>query len=163
MSKGIKSLTDVRGLLDRIADQDRIIEELMELGRTSIEANDRLIKSFEVFAASDKRSEQLSEEALELAEEVADQYQRVVEKYLHRRRKSRAGADEQHKRAELLKQNFWKFYLQERPCCATKKEARRRAHERLIKKYPQYKKNGRIWADSYLPQVIRELERARIN
>jgi len=157
MTDGIEGLFDVGELLNRLAKQKTLIEEQAKLLDGYLEAVEKLIRAHDEREASDKRVDALWEEMIEMTSDLAEHNRRVAEKYRVARDKQSAGGRSRHERAGELYPEALKIYRQELPRAANKKEARERTQDRMVKKYPEYRKEGRIWKDSYFRQVIAKL------
>ena len=157
MSKGIESLINVQELLNRLAQQERFIDEQMKLLEGDQEVIDKLSRAHQERDKRDNRIERFWEKAIQTAEELAERYQRLAEMYRETRGQLLAGTLSRQERAGELYPEALKIYRQELPRAANKKEARERTQDRMVKKYPEYRKEGRIWKDSYFRQVIAKL------
>jgi hypothetical protein len=177
MTKGISSLADVATLLARFAelerviadpariieDKDRIIREILEVAVKLGDLNHDLIQRAKITANSDKRQDALFDESVEIGQELLNKLWQNERKYLGTRGKLLAGRKAQDKRTKDLHSDLLKFYRTERPRCNTNKQARQKAHDRLVKKYPEFTKNGRIWSsDKYMADLIRSLRKGQI-
>jgi hypothetical protein len=154
MTDGIEGLLDVQELLNRLAKQETLIEEQAKLLDGYEEATEKLIRAHSDKDASDRKSDKkidaLWEEAIEMTGEL-------VKKYCEVRDKQLAGTRAGQERAKKLYPEALKIYRQELPRAASKKEARERTQAKLVKMYSDYRKDGRIWKDSYFRQLIEKL------
>ena len=154
MTDGIEGLFDVEELLNRLAKQKILIEEQAKLLDMFGEVTEKLIRAHSEGDASIRKSgkklDALREEAIEMAGEL-------VKKYCEVRDKQLAGTRARHRRAEKLYPEALKIYREELPRAANKKEARERTQAKLVKRHSEYRKDGRIWKDSYFRQLIEKL------